>query len=140
MGMFAEPPQANAPPFPQLGRHERDVDQSKQGVVADEQRAARRNPLDSVDLRLGDALQWCEDRRHPVHLRIRRSWRERRGRGGHGLGTAAAARESTRRAARFYDAARPRRDALETPGDMIRSVPEAPLCIAINSLVSASAG
>ena len=89
MGVFAEPPKANAPPFPQLSRHERDVDESKQGVVADEQRAARRNPLDSVDLRLGDALQWCKDRRHPVHLRVRRSWRERRGGGGHGLGTAA---------------------------------------------------
>ena len=56
MSMIAEPAQADAAPSPQLARHERDVDQPKQRVVADEQHAALGNPLDTVDLRLGDAF------------------------------------------------------------------------------------
>jgi hypothetical protein len=77
--MLAEPAEADAPPSPQLRRHERDVDQPKQCVVADEQRAALGDPVDTVDLRLGDAFQRCEERGHPVHLRVRRGWRERLG-------------------------------------------------------------
>ena len=60
MGVLAESADRDPATLPDLGHHERQVEKAIDGVIADQQRAVRRQVLYAVQLRLHDAAERLE--------------------------------------------------------------------------------
>jgi hypothetical protein len=73
--VLAESPNGKAAALPDLGHHERQVEEAVDRVVADDQRAVGGHVLEAVELRLRDAAERLEQRDEAVD----RPWRRQLG-------------------------------------------------------------